>query len=145
MSKISLKRILFKGAENKFSYLEYDELLDLNREFSFNLLQKDVSSEADFEIVKEAAKKALKEDLIRFGECFYEIAPGLRNKLMGTIGALVLVTQTDGKVKVRFHKRNNDGIWNDVSKTYPENFLSQEDKDKEKFKYEIFFTLEDVE
>lgn len=115
----------------------YSDMLGLNRDFSFILLKSTVIDEHDFANVSKAAKDILEQDLKRLGETFYEIDSALRNKLMGTIGSMTVIADDSGNVTAKFHRRDENGYWDGISKKFPEKTT------KGKFKYEIFFTLED--
>lgn len=135
-----------KAEETEFTMLSYGELLELGRSFRFQLLKTtNVQNDSEFENIKKGALDLLKNDLERLGESFYMINAGLKNKLMGSIGAMVLIVDNDGKAFVRFHKRDEDGIWDYCSKTYPEKLLSDTEKNNIKFNYEVFFVLDDDE
>lgn len=147
---MKFKNIFFSDEENtekgEVSTISYGELLDLNRAFKFNLSKSsNITNDCEFECVKTSAINLLKADLNRLDQTFYEIDAGLRNKLLGSIGTMVLIVDKSGNAQIRFHKRNAKGIWDDVSKTYPEKFVSETEKETTKFRYELFFILEDEE
>lgn len=128
-----------ENAESEVSSGSYADMLGLNRNFNFFFLKNKVTDQADFDTVSKAAKDLLMQDLMRFGESFYEIEPALRNKLMGTIGSMTLIAADDGTLSVKFHRRDEDGLWDGISKKFPEKETTG------KYKYEVFFTLEDEE
>lgn len=143
---ILFKEKRIKEAEKtEFTFISYGELLALGRSFRFQLLKKNVENESEFENVKKGALDLVKNDLERLGETFYIVNPGLKNKLMGSIGAMVLFVDNNGTAFVRFHKRDGDGIWDDCSKTYPEKLLSESERNNIKFYHEVFFVLDDEE
>ena len=117
---MSIKTWLFKdetnqeaertARTNRVTNVPYSELLNLSRPFSFCLLKNKVADVSEWNALTQGALDLLKKDLIRLGESFYKIDPGLRNKLIGSIGAMVLTTDNDGNVTLRFHKRDADGI-----------------------------------
>ncbi len=133
-----------KNEKTEVSTITYSELLGLNRQFSFIRLRKKAENESEFEEVKKASIDILKQDLMRLGETFYQVEAALRNKLMGSIGSMVIVADKNGNIAIRFHKRDEDGIWDNGSKKYPEKGITSEENNT-KFKTEIFFTLEDDE
>lgn len=152
---MSIKTWLFKdetnqeaervARTNRVTNVSYSELLNLSRPFSFCLLKNKVADVSEWNALTQGAVDLLKKDLMRLGESFYKIDPGLRNKLIGSIGAMVLTTDNDGNATLRFHKRDADGIWDNASKIYPEKFLSDEQRAQIANTFEIFFTLEDDE
>jgi len=128
-----------ENAEHEVSTGSYADMLGLNRNFNFFFLKNKVTDQTDFDTVAKAAKDLLKQDLMRFGESFYEIEPALRNKLMGTIGSMTLIAADDGTLSVKFHRRDEDGLWDGISKKFPEKETTG------KYKYEVFFSLDDEE
>jgi len=117
----------------------YSEFLRLNREFKFGLKCDKVATEKEFNDVVKDAVDTLCKDMKRFGEDIEIIEPRWKNKIIGSIGSMTIFADDDGKLAVRFHKRNEDRFWDGNSKKYPE-------KDTEgKFVFHLFFVLEDNE
>lgn len=127
------------NAEVKVGSGLYSDMLGLNRKLDFILLETPVTSQVVFDTVAKAAKDVLSQDLKRLGESFYEIKPALRNKLMGTIGSMTLTANENEKANVKFHKRDEKGLWDGISKKFPEKETTA------KYKCEIFFVFEDDE
>lgn len=133
----NMKKIIFEGGEKQFDYASYSNMLGLNRELKFSLIKEKVSSEEEFNSVTNAAQKVLEEDLKRFGEDFDQIEASHANRMMGTIASMTIIADGDGKLSVRFHKRDENGLWNGETKKFPEKGKSN------KYKYEVFFLLSD--
>lgn len=117
----------------------YAELLGLNRPFKFTLSRSKVGDRDEFKALAQEAESLLEQDLKRLGESFYSIDPALRTKLMGVIGSMTLLANDDGKLRIIFHKRDENGLWDGASKKYPEKDTTA------KYRYEVFFVLEDEE
>lgn len=136
--KINMKKFFCVGKESVNENLgSYSEMLGLEREFKFVLSKTKVSDEGEFNTVCKEAEKLLQNDLIRLGEGFYKIPVELRGRLNGTIGSMTIVADNDGKLIVRFHRRDSEGFWDCETKKYPEKETTG------KWKHEIFFTLDD--
>jgi len=127
------------GHEEKKELNGYSNLLDLNKNFEFVLSKNKVADESEFKAIVKEAEALLKHDLKRFGEDLEIVPAKLRNMLIGTIGSMTIVADNDGKLSVKFHKRDKDGFWDGESKKYPEKATTG------KWKHEIFFAFEDEE
>lgn len=125
--------------EKEDSKCGYATLLGLNRNFKFILTKETVSSKPEFGMVVKDAEYALEHDLKRLGQDLYKIDPMLRNKLMGEIGSMTIIGNDDGKLSVKFHRRDADGYWDGKTKRYPEKDTTG------KYKHEIFFAIDDEE
>ena len=126
-----------RGEEQEESMATYSEMLGFNKEFAFILTKDKVKDKAEFDMVANDAKSVLIQDLRRMGTNYYEIEPALRNRLSGVIGSMTLVANDTGNLSVKFHRRDNDGLWDGTTKKFPEKNTTG------KFKYEIFFIIED--
>lgn len=115
----------------------YADMLGLNREFKFVLSKTKIKDQGEFDALFNEAKASLDYDLKRFGEQLEVISPMLRNKLNGSIGSMTLLADDDGKVTIKFHRRDEDGFWDGKSAKYPEKDTTA------KYKKEIFFLLDD--
>ena len=133
----SVKNFIFNEEKNQFGYGSYSDMLGLNRRLKFPLSQTKVTTEAEFNTVADAAEKCLEVDLLRFGENFDKIEPTHAKRMMGTIGSMTVIADNDGKLSVRFHKRNEKGLWDGESKKYPEKSITG------KYKREVFFLLDE--
>lgn len=117
---------------------DYARVLGFGVPFEFVLSKDTVKDGHEFDSLVTEAKARLKQDLKRCRLDLETIPSMLRKKLTG-IGSMTILADDTGKVTVKFHKRNGNGLWDGESKKYPE-------KDtKAKYKSEIFFILEDEE
>ena len=117
----------------------YADMLGLNRNFRFVLTKSTVSDQTEFDDVVKKAEGILRGDLKRFGEDFSVIPPEFKDRLSGVIGSMTIIGDDDGKLLTYFHRRDNDGLWDGISKKYPEKNTTG------KYKHEIFFILDEDE
>ena len=117
----------------------YSSLLGLNRNFNFILSKSKVADDKEFNMIANEAEASLRHDLKRFGEDLEIVPPMFRNKLIGSIGSMTLLADDSGNLSVKFHRRDDDGLWDGISKKYPEKDTTA------KYKHEIFFALDDEE
>lgn len=127
---------LGKEPEEKENLGLYADMLGLNKEFKFVLSKQKVATEVEFNDVCKEAEKLLKNDLIRLGEDFYKIPKELKGCLNTSIGSMTIIADNDGKLTARFHRRDEDGYWDDKTLRYPEKSASG------KWKHEIFFIFD---
>ena len=127
------------NSENDNEELSYGDLLGLAKDFKFVLIKNKVTDQSDFDGVTAAAKTTLAQDLKRLGQDFSEIPAALKNNLMGCIGSMTILGDDDGKLTVKFHMRDSEGLWDGISKKHPEKDTTS------KYKYEVFFPLEEDE
>lgn len=117
----------------------YSSLLGLNRNFNFILSKSKVADDKEFNMIANEAEASLRHDLKRFGEDLEIVPPMFRNKLIGSIGSMTLLADDSGNLSIKFHRRDDDGLWDGISKKYPEKDTTA------KYKHEIFFALDDEE
>jgi len=133
---MKLRNLFFNDEKKEAETGSYGNLLGLNRPFKFLLTSDHANTDTEFLSIIATAKTLLAQDLQRFGEDLYEIEPMMKNKLMGEIGSMTLIADEDGKVTVKFHKRDEDGLWDGLGKKFPEKETTG------KFKHDVFFLLD---
>ena len=118
---------------------DYARLLGFESHFDFVLSKSKVKDQTEFDTLSSEAEMILAQDLKRCQMEFEKISPMLKNRLIGSIGSMTIIGDDDGKISVKFHKRNDKNLWDGKSKKYPEKGITA------KYKHEIFFILEDEE
>lgn len=121
---------------------QYAHLMGLEENFDFLLTKGKVTNDSEFNEVCKKAKGLLTSNLqqrgMLSGNALYELDPALIALGISTRGAigsmLLFVDDTEGNVKVRFHRLEDD-LWDGYSKSYPEIGTTG------RFKYEIFFPV----
>ena len=137
-----LKNFLFNEGQvecNEGDDGAYYKMLNLNKPFKFLITNDKVANQTEFNSVVNDSEFVLKQDFQRLGFDFEIIPPSYRNRLIGQIGSMTIIADNDGNVSIKFHKRDDDGLWDGVSKTFPEKNATG------KFKHEIFFIIEEEE
>ncbi len=120
--KDKIKNLLLNKKEEEENVNEgaYWKMLGMNIPLSFPLLQETVKDRTEFSSVVRGAEDLLEQDFKRFGIKFKVIDPVYKNNLNGNIGSMTVVVDDNDKVTAKFHRRDDNGLWDGMSKKFPE-------------------------
>lgn len=115
--------------------LSYEDILGIP--LKLYLSKDNVSGQSDFDDIVNEVKFQVDNDFFRIGKKIAFIDGKFKKALMGNIYNICLVGDEKGALQVKYHLRDENGVWDNSTKEYPE-----KDFEKSKYSKNLFFIEE---